>query len=34
MWLEKHYNAALNSQISGLRAYSLSNITNLGVDKL
>ncbi len=34
MWLEKHYNAALNSQISGLRAYSLSNIANLGVDKL
>lgn len=32
MWLDKHYKAALNSQISGIRAYCLSNVIELGVD--
>jgi deoxyribose-phosphate aldolase len=32
MWLDKHYKAALNSQISAIRAYCLSNIMHLGVD--
>jgi deoxyribose-phosphate aldolase len=32
MWLDKHYKAALSSEISCLRAYSLPNIMKLGVD--
>jgi len=33
MWLQKHYKAAINSGLFGLRAYSLTNLDDLGVLK-
>jgi|TARA_R110001583_G_scaffold26072_2_gene94096 deoxyribose-phosphate aldolase len=33
MWLKKHYRAAINSGLFGLRAYSLTNLDDLGVLK-
>jgi deoxyribose-phosphate aldolase len=33
MWLKKHYRVAINSGLFGLRAYSLTNLDDLGVLK-
>lgn len=33
MWLKKHYRAVINSGLFGLRAYSLTNLSELGVLK-